>query len=111
MENSSITVEDNAETELLAALLQRSVWDKVNGLVSPSDFTDPRHRHLFEAIEAIERSGKVADITTVVNRFAKTFRLQDIGGREYVLAIAKKKRRMSVDSAVASLRSRRGASA
>lgn len=111
MDNNTITVEDSAETELLAALLQRSVWDKVNDLVSPSDFTDPRHRHLFEAIEAIERSGKVADITTVVNRFVKTFRLQDIGGREYVLAIAKKKRRMSVESAVASLRSRRGASA
>ena len=78
MENSSITVEDNAETELLAALFQRTVWDKVNGLVSPSDFVDSRHRNLFVAIEAIERSGKVADITTVVNRFAKTFRLQDL---------------------------------
>ena len=111
MDNNTITVEDSAETELLAALLQRAVWDKVDGLVSPSDFADSRHRRLFEAIEAIERSGKVADITTVVNRFAKTFSLQDIGGREYVLAIAKKKRRMSVESAVASLRSRRGASA
>ena len=111
MDNNINTVVDNAETELLAALLQRAVWDKVDGLVSSSDFSDPRHRHLFEAIESIERSGKVADITTVVNRFAKSFRLQDIGGREYVLAIAKKKRRMSVESAVASLRSRRGASA
>lgn len=111
MDNNTITVDDNAETELLAALLQRAVWHKVDGLVEPSDFADSRHRHLFEAIESIERSGKVADITTVVNRFVKTFRLQDIGGREYVLAIAKKKRRMSVESAEASLRSRRGASA
>lgn len=107
MENENdIIVDDNPETELLAAMLQRYVWPTVKGRITADDFEDIRNRTVFEAIAWIEGRGRISDVTYVGNRLKDTCRLH-LASHAYVLAVAKKKRHMSVENAIGALQKRR----
>ena len=103
METLTINVDRTPETELLAGLLQKDLFDRVRGKVTADDFMDTRNREIFVMIERIENEGKLSDIVYVIRRLASNYHLDKAGGREYILAVAKMKRRMSVDSAVNAL--------
>lgn len=107
------TIPDNAETELLAALLQKPFYNKVAGRIAPADFRSRKNRLIYEAIVAVENQGKISDVSNVLISLTKSLSLSEAGGREYVLGIAKLRRTRGAESAAASLiakRSRKGVS-
>ena len=102
---TSITSENtdfvsSPETELLAALLQKSCFSVADGRINARDFKDPRHGIIFSMIEDIEHSGQLSDIVTVIKRLKAQNRLSAAGDRQYILQIAKSRRKMSAESAV-----------
>lgn len=101
------TISDNAETELLSALLQKPVYHKVAGRIASSDFRSRKNRLIYEAIVAVEKAGKISDVSNVLISLTKSLSLSEAGGREYVLGIAKLRRTMGAESAVASLIAKR----
>ena len=104
MEN---TIPDNAETELLAALLQKPFYNKVVDRIAPADFRSRKNRFIYEAIDAVEKAGKISDVSNVLIHLTKSLSLSEAGGREYVLGIAKLRRTMGAESAIASLIAKR----
>ena len=53
-----------AEAAALGALLNdESAWEKISDLAA-ADFTDPRHRLVFDALQALERRGSPIDLVT-----------------------------------------------
>lgn len=104
MEN---TIPNNAETELLAALMQKSIYNKVVGRIVPDDFRSRKNRLIYEAITSVENAGKISDVSNVLIHLTKSLSLTEAGGREYVLGIAKLRRTMGAESAAASLIAKR----
>lgn len=100
IDNTTVSVERTPETELLAALLQKSVFDIVDLRVWESDFTDSRNRMIFIAISDLEHSHKISDVTSVIKLLKNRMKINEAGGREYILAIAKLRRKMDAPSAV-----------
>lgn len=92
-----------AEVELLAALLQKNAFPSVDGRVKPDDFRNIRNRTIYEAISAIEHSGRLSDIVLVNKWLQNRFLTEKAGGRAYILQIAKTRRRMSAEDAVNAL--------
>lgn len=92
-----------AEVELIAALLQKNVFPSVDGRIEPGDFRDVRNRTIFEAIAAIENSGRLSDIVLVNKWLQNRFLTEKAGGRAYILQVAKTRRRMSAEDAVNAL--------
>ena len=53
-----------AEAAALGALLNdESAWERISDLAA-ADFTDPRHRLIFDALQALERRGSPIDLVT-----------------------------------------------
>ncbi|HHX19944.1 MAG TPA: replicative DNA helicase [Clostridiaceae bacterium] len=52
-----------------------------------SDFYDPRHQLIFEAIEMLHIDQKPCDILTVTNQLILNEKIGSAGGREYVLSL------------------------
>ena len=92
-----------AEVELLAALLQKNTFPSIDGRIEPGDFRDVRNRTIFEAISAIEHSGRLSDIVLVNKWLQNRFLAEKAGGRAYILQIAKTRRKMSAEDAVNAL--------
>ena len=92
-----------AEVELLAALLQKNTFPSVKGRIEPGDFRDVRNRTIYEAISAIEHSGRLSDIVLVNKWLQNRFLTEKAGGRAYILQVAKTRRRMSAEDAVNAL--------
>ncbi|MBP6161525.1 MAG: replicative DNA helicase, partial [Clostridia bacterium] len=52
-----------------------------------SDFYDPRHQLIFEAIEMLHIDQKPCDILTVTNQLILNENIAAVGGREYVSSL------------------------
>lgn len=71
-----------AEQSLLGAvMLSRQALEDVQGVVSASDFYEPKHEVIFEVIESLVRKGSPVDAVTVVSEIGVD--LQRAGGAGY----------------------------
>lgn len=78
-----------AEMALLGAILtSNAAYDRVVGIVRPSDFADPRHGAIFAAIEQMRRQGRLADVVTLKGHFEATGELEQFGGPAYLARLA-----------------------
>lgn len=66
-----------AEAAALGALLNdESAWEKIADLAA-ADFTDPRHRLVFDALQALERRGSPIDLVTASEQLRREARFAE----------------------------------
>src|SRR2546425_6298085 len=53
----------------------------------PADFYQERHRHIFNAMEVVQSSGRLPDLLTVTDTLAQTHVLDAAGGASYVTSL------------------------
>jgi replicative DNA helicase len=69
----------DAERAVVASLLVNTdAYDRVSTIIEPADFFVPAHRHVFEAVAAME--GRGADLVTVIDRLRRGGTLEAAGG-------------------------------
>jgi len=74
-----------AEAALLGVLLfDNEFYFKISSIVQAKHFYNPVHVRVFDAIQKLIESGKLADAIVLKNRFSQDETLVDIGGVEYL---------------------------
>ena len=74
-----------AEESVLGAILaEPGVYERLAGMLEPSDFLDPRHRAIFAAVLAIFDRHEAIDQITVAAELSTQGRLQEAGGQAYL---------------------------
>ena len=73
-----------------ALLIDAEAFGVVSELLHPDTFYDPRHRHIFTAIQTLSMSERPADIITVTEELKKMGRLDEAGGAPYVVELSAK---------------------
>lgn len=79
--------DEEAEASVLGAIMLAERWFDmitVDVRLKGDDFYRPRHRVIFEAIEAINADSEPIDTLTVANRLIETGKLEEAGGKDYV---------------------------
>ena len=78
-----------AESSVLGGLLlDNDGWDHVRDLISGKDFYRHEHKVIFETIERMLDLKNTADVITVFQFLDSTAKSQEIGGLEYLNALA-----------------------
>ncbi|HEX2582066.1 MAG TPA: replicative DNA helicase [Dongiaceae bacterium] len=81
---------DEAEQALLAAILVNNlVLDRVNDFLRPEHFGDALHGRIYAASVTLWERGQIADPVTLKNLFDRDEALKDIGGAQYLAALAR----------------------
>ena len=75
----------DAEASLLGSiLLDSDALVKVADVVTDSDFYDPRHQYIFQAIIALFEARKPIDVLTLSNQLRENGQLEQVGGSSYL---------------------------
>jgi len=78
-----------AEQYLLAGIfLDNSIFETISGFLSPDDFYNPAHVHLFKIMIKLNEREDVIDPVTVVNQLKSDKSLKKIGGVPYISELA-----------------------
>jgi replicative DNA helicase len=79
---------EEAEQSLLGAMLMSSEAVEVGlSAVEPADFALPRHGVIFGAIRDLYNRGEAVDQITVADRLQATGRLEEAGGKPYLIEL------------------------
>ncbi len=79
----------DAERWLIGALLLEGAHvGTVASIVSPEDFAEPGHRHLFEALQRLHAGGAPINFVTVGKELEKAGHLSETGGSLYLVDLA-----------------------
>ncbi len=81
---------DHAERSVLGALLLHAgpeAYAAVRGLLVPSDFLTPARRKIYVAMQRVAESGRPLDSELIAAELERVGQLDDVGGREYLLAL------------------------
>ena len=74
-----------AEESVLGAILaEQGVYERLAGMLEPTDFMDPRHRAIFAAVLAVFDRYEAIDQITVAAELSTQGRLQEAGGQAYL---------------------------
>lgn len=77
-----------AEQAILGAiLLEKSAFEKASELLTADCFYVDAHQRIFEAMQALSRSGRPIDIITVVDQLTGQGVLESVGGPYYVTTL------------------------
>lgn len=76
-----------AEHAVLGALLfdPHAAWAGIEDTLSASDFYEPLHRELFEAVVASIRAGQTPDVAALARRFAGSRAFRELGAGGYLV--------------------------
>lgn len=75
----------DAEASVLGALLiDNSKIEKVAEKIQPSDFYDPRHRRIFDAMLKVHKRGEDMDLLTLHDELRSTGQADVVGGAAYL---------------------------
>lgn len=78
-----------AEQAVLGGLLiNRDAWDRIDGILSPSDFYSKNHRIIFETIQHLYNEMQSVDILTVSDALKLKEQLDEVGGLPYLATLA-----------------------
>lgn len=83
--NQSIPQNVEAEASLLGAILIDSdALIKVADTITPQDFYDPRHKHIYDAIARLYERREAIDVLTLADQLKNSGVLDVIGGASYL---------------------------
>ena len=78
-----------AEQSLLGSLLiDKDAIIKVADIVGPEDFYSDKHRMIFESIIDLYGKREPIDLLTLANNLEEKEKLEDIGGRSYLVSLS-----------------------
>lgn len=78
-----------AEQAIIGGLmLDNQAWDKVNALVTETDFYLAEHRTIYQALADLTRRDQPFDVITVLENIKSTNHLNDAGGETYLFELA-----------------------
>jgi replicative DNA helicase len=78
-------IDADAERAVLAAVLTSPAsFDEVTGMIGPDDFGIAAHQVVWQAVLALDASGRPVDVVTVVDELRRARQLQRAGGSEGV---------------------------
>ena len=78
-----------SESSVLGGLLlDNAAWDRVNDLLTESDFYRYEHRMVFAAVGALINAAKPADVITVFEQLQSKGKAEEIGGLAYLNSLA-----------------------
>jgi replicative DNA helicase len=78
-----------AEQSVLGGLLiDANAWDRVADMLAPADFYRHENRTIFEAIGGLYNAGKTVDVITAHVALQEVGKAQDVGGLQYLNALA-----------------------
>lgn len=78
-----------AESSVLGGLLMdNSAWDRIGDMLLDSDFYRFEHKLVYETIASLINSSKPADVVTVYAELQKKGKAAEVGGLEYLNALA-----------------------
>ncbi len=78
-----------SESSVLGGLLlDNAAWDRVNDLLTESDFYRYEHRMVFAAVGALINAAKPADVITVFEQLQSQGKAEEIGGLAYLNSLA-----------------------
>ncbi len=78
-----------SESSVLGGLLlDNAAWDRVNDLLTESDFYRYEHRMVFAAVGALINAAKPADVITVFEHLQSQGKAEEIGGLAYLNSLA-----------------------
>ena len=73
-----------------ALLIDGEAFGVVSEMLHPETFYDPRHKHIFTAIQTLNMTERPADILTVREELLKMGKLEDAGGPMYLVELSSK---------------------
>ena len=73
-----------------ALLIDGEAFGVVSEMLHPETFYDPRHKHIFTAIQTLNMTERPADILTVREELLKMGKLEDAGGPMYLVELLSK---------------------
>ena len=78
-----------AEQSVLGGLLlDNNAWDRIADLINIGDFYRYDHRVIFEHIHKLINASRPADVVTVFESLSSVGKEKDVGGLEYLNALA-----------------------
>src|ERR1035437_9907214 len=78
-----------SESSVLGGLLlDNAAWDRVNDLLTESDFYRNEHRMVFAAVGTLINAAKPADVITVFEQLQSQGKAEEIGGLAYLNSLA-----------------------
>jgi replicative DNA helicase len=77
---------DAERATLAAALESPEALAEVRAIVSAGDFSDPKHRAIFETLEELDAKGSKIDVVTVAEHLGST-RVAVVGGLPYLVEL------------------------
>ncbi len=76
------------EAAVLGALMiEKNAYTNIADLLKPESFYEPRHQHVFEAIQTLGLEQKPIDMMTVVNQMREDGTLEKVGGAAFVVGL------------------------
>jgi replicative DNA helicase len=76
---------DEAEMSLLGSvLIDTDAIVKVSGIVTPEDFYDEKHRHIFAGLKHLYESHNPIDVLTLTDQLKAKKQLDSVGGASYL---------------------------
>ena len=81
----------NIEAERLvlgALMVDGDAFSVVSEILRPDTFYEPRHRHIFTAIQGLSLKEQPVDIVTVCEELRRMGKLEDSGGEMYVVELS-----------------------
>lgn len=79
----------DVEKRVLGSLMIDSdVYTIVGEMLTPETFYDPRHQHIYEAIQKLSLQESPVDMITVADMLAKMGKLEAVGGAPYIVELA-----------------------
>jgi replicative DNA helicase len=74
-----------AEASLLGAILiDTDALVKIADIITPPDFFDPRHRHIYEAVQSLYEKRSPIDVLTLADQLKNSDLLDVVGGPSYL---------------------------
>ena len=79
----------DAEQSVLGAIFRRpAILDDIGGIIRPSDFYSPVHRHVFQAALNVSERGRPVDMVSVSAELTSMGKIEDVGGSVYLAELA-----------------------
>ncbi len=72
------------QAALAAALVESHAAEILATTATEDDFYREAHRHIFLALQGLQRRGEVVDLITVCSELRRAGRLEEVGGPEYL---------------------------
>lgn len=71
-----------------ALLIERDAYFRVNEILQPQSFYDPRHQIIYEAIQSLNIENQPMDILTVTDKLQRMGKIEEAGGAPYITALS-----------------------